>query len=222
MKKESLNIGDYEKINPLSGDYSRQNFSCIYAIVSKRSGRMYIGSAKHFGIRRRNHVNSLIKNRHHSIILQRHYDKYGIDDLYFIVFELVEWNLSVIQKEQFYLDEHSPYFNILKVAYSSIGRKFSQETIKKLSESHKGIKPSAESLEKRRISMIKTAANLSEEKKKRRREANHSKRKKVICLDTGEVLESAIAAGKSIGVRSVCMVCTGYQKTVKGFKFRYI
>jgi group I intron endonuclease len=131
----------------------KENFSCIYKITSKINGKVYVGSAKHLGIRRRNHIHRLKKGDHHNIILQRHVNKYGIDSILFEVIEKVESPSLLIEREQHYIDLLHPKFNATQKAVSAIGRKASIETRKKLSDSHRGFKPSNESLIKRSISL---------------------------------------------------------------------
>lgn len=81
-----------------------------------------------------------------------------------------------------------------------VGRKVSDETRKKLSISHLGKKPSAESIEKSR----------------------KAKFKKVVCVETGIMYESFIAAAESINktapVISACI--RGKQKTAGGFHWQ--
>lgn len=58
--------------------------TCIYMIQSNiKSKRCYIGSAVNYNIRKRLHLSQLKNNKHHSIKLQNHYNKYGKDDLIF-------------------------------------------------------------------------------------------------------------------------------------------
>ena len=60
--------------------------SGIYKIQSLiKPERIYIGSGCDLKRRRNYHWNDLRKNKHHSILLQRHYNKYGESDLSFSV-----------------------------------------------------------------------------------------------------------------------------------------
>jgi len=112
--------------------------SGIYKIESKvRPERFYIGSAIDIKDRWRCHLKDLKYNKHGSIILQRHYDKYGADDLVFSVIEPCLPQFLII-REQYYIDILNPFFNCCKIAGSCLGIKRSMETIIKLRNSHKG------------------------------------------------------------------------------------
>ena len=60
--------------------------SGIYKIESKiKPERIYIGSAKNIQFRWNLHKRELLNKKHHSHKLQWHVNKYGIDDLRFII-----------------------------------------------------------------------------------------------------------------------------------------
>lgn len=67
------------------------------------------------------HRNDLKNNKHHSLKLQRHCNKYGIDDLVFTLIEECPKELLLF-REQFYLNTIPVYFNICKIAGNCIGR----------------------------------------------------------------------------------------------------
>jgi len=109
----------------------------IYKIESKlKPERVYTGSAVNMKQRWIRHLSDLKLNKHHSIKLQRHYNKYGQSDLIFIIIELC-FPEFLTAREQYYINKLKPYFNICKIAGSSLGRNVSEETRKKLSESNK-------------------------------------------------------------------------------------
>ena len=60
---------------------------CIYAILNTITCNQYVGSTKNSYIRKRNHFNLLRKEKHHSVVLQRAFDKHGEDKFKFIVLE---------------------------------------------------------------------------------------------------------------------------------------
>jgi group I intron endonuclease len=108
----------------------------IYKIYSKiKLERLYVGSARDFGNRFERHRYELRKNVHHSIKLQRHYNKYGLDDL---VFEIIERH-DVLDREllktreKYYMDLLNPYFNSIKEAFSCAGYKHTKEACEKMS-----------------------------------------------------------------------------------------
>ena len=116
--------------------------SGIYKIQSIiKPERIYIGSAVNVNKRWSNHKRMLKNNCHDNIKIQRHSNKYGINDLVFIILEPCFTEFLTI-REQFYIDTLNPYFNICKIAGSQLGChwKLSPESCKNISEGHKGKK----------------------------------------------------------------------------------
>ena len=113
--------------------------SGIYAIKNKLNNKLYIGSAINFEKRKREHYSNLRNNKHHSKYLQRSFNKYGENNFEFIVLECCRPE-NLLIREQWYIDTLSPRYNICKIAGNSLGVKRTEETKKKLSESHKGQK----------------------------------------------------------------------------------
>ena len=127
--------------------YSIVMKSGIYSITCLVNGKRYIGSAVNFNARWSTHKCALIKGRHHSIHLQRAWDKHGGDNFRFSVLEYCEPEL-LIETEQRYLDEHRPYggagYNIAPTAGSTLGAKRTREQIEKTASKNRGRKLSAE------------------------------------------------------------------------------
>lgn len=117
---------------------SLPKISGIYKIQSKiKPERIYIGSAKDTKQRQRHHLCYLRTNKHRNTKLQNHYNKYKESDLIFSV--ILGCNIEdLIIHEQYFIDAINPWFNICKVAGSSLGRKHSIESIRKMSEIKKG------------------------------------------------------------------------------------
>jgi len=110
----------------------------IYQIKSIITGRIYIGSAVNIKIRWSRHRYDLLRNKHHSMFLQRHYNKHGLKDLEFsILEECIKENLLI--REQYYLNTLVCKFNNAKIAGSCIGVIRSQAYKNKLSTLTKGI-----------------------------------------------------------------------------------
>lgn len=104
----------------------------IYQIKSIKTERVYIGSAINIKTRWNRHRRDLLKNAHHSSFLQRHYNKYGINDLIFSIVEFCKKE-DLLLKEQIYLNSLSCEFNTCKVAGSCYGIKKSEEFKRKIS-----------------------------------------------------------------------------------------
>jgi group I intron endonuclease len=117
------------------------NASGIYAIVHIASGKRYVGSAVNMRDRRSGHLKRLGDGRHHSIYIQRAWNKSGPDAFSINVLELCERD-ALIAREQFHIDQGADY-NIARVAGSQLGYQFTEEQRAKLSASHKGQTPSA-------------------------------------------------------------------------------
>jgi len=114
----------------------------IYKIVNIINSKVYIGSAvdieKRWGI----HKYHLSKNKHHSIKLQRAYNKYGTESLIFDVLEECGKEL-LIEREQHWIDKYSSFkngYNSTPMAGSTLGRKCSEKTKRKISKSKLGKK----------------------------------------------------------------------------------
>lgn len=126
---------------------SSMRISGIYQIQSKiKPERCYIGSAVNIAHRKRIHLSDLRLNKHHSPKLQRHYDKYGIDDLVFSIVEPCLPQFLTIRENTYF--NLLPYFNCSPVAGSSLGIKRSEETKQRVRAANLGKKLSAETIEK--------------------------------------------------------------------------
>jgi group I intron endonuclease len=113
-------------------------FSAIYKIESKiHPDRIYVGSAKQTKSRWCLHLADLKKNRHHSSKLQNHYNKYGKEDLVFVVIEPCFPEFLLV-REQYYIDTLKPFFNCSPTACSTLGLKWSAKARKNLSDAKKG------------------------------------------------------------------------------------
>jgi group I intron endonuclease len=132
--------------------------SGIYAIINIVNGNKYIGSTIDIQDRWNDHIELLNKNKHHSPHLQNAWNKYGSEAFKFEILEICDGIKELLlEREQFYIDNMKPVYNISPTAGSSLGIKRSDETRTKLSESHRGKKLSDE-----------TKAKMSEAQKGRK------------------------------------------------------
>ena len=116
----------------------------IYKISSiKMLDRIYIGSSINISKRWKEHLNDLKRHKHHSIKLQRHYDKYGVADIHFSIITECE-KADIENTEQFFIDAYKPYFNSCPKVGSPHLPNVSEETRKKMSEKRKGFEWSEE------------------------------------------------------------------------------
>lgn len=137
----------------------------IYLIKNKINGKIYIGSAVNITSRWTIHRVSLNRNDHHNILLQRAWNKYGIEAFEFSVLECCEIE-NLLEYEQKWINKLKPYdknvgYNLCSVAGSQLGLKRTQET--KIKISRKGSKHSEET--KRAMSFSRKGRKKSKEHK---------------------------------------------------------
>ena len=125
--------------------------SGIYQITNQVNGKRYIGSSVCIETRWRVHLTALRDGTHHSLYLQRVFNKYGEEAFAFEILEKIKKE-QCIQREQHYFDTLSPEYNISPTAGSTLGIRLPLETRRKLSAAHKGLQVSEET--KRRLSEV--------------------------------------------------------------------
>jgi group I intron endonuclease len=132
-------------------DYPRQ-CQGIYAIRNTASWRVYVGSSENIQRRWNSHLFQLRRGTHHSITLQRSWTKHGEMAFRFEILEVVADALSLIAREQHWIDKLRAFhqklgFNAHPKAGSPRGHKFSPEIRANMSAYRKGkpMPPFAES-----------------------------------------------------------------------------
>ncbi len=120
--------------------------SGIYKITCLANKRIYIGSAVNLLKRKRDHFNTLRRNNHCNIHMQRAWNKYSPDVFTFEVLEYV-LPMSLTAREQYWLNKLKPGFNILREAGSPLGTKRSPESIEKSRQGNIGKKNTPEAIE---------------------------------------------------------------------------
>lgn len=119
--------------------------SAIYQIRNSVSGRVYVGSAVNVEQRWACHRHRLRKGNHHSIAMQRSWNKHGAEVFVFEILECVQ-PADLIAREQYWidaLDATNPKtgFNMAPTAGNSLGRKHPPEIRAKMrAKSFKGKK----------------------------------------------------------------------------------
>jgi hypothetical protein len=103
--------------------------SGIYAIENTKNGKLYVGSSVDVHKRWVQHKSSLRKGLHHSIALQRAWNKYGCDCFHFKVLEYCD---DLVGREQHYIDSLNSAYNVLPLAYRSSGRVMKKKSINKI------------------------------------------------------------------------------------------
>jgi len=116
--------------------------SGIYIIQNKITNKIYVGSSVNLKSRRKEHFNSLKKNEHHNIHLQRVYNKYKRIFRFKIIEEVKNKN-NLIKREQFWIDHYDSCkngYNICPIAGSSLGIKHTEKAKRRMALAQKGRK----------------------------------------------------------------------------------
>lgn len=127
----------------------RMKLTGVYEIVHVASGKRYVGSAGvSFKKRWRQHRESLNKGKHHSVLLQRAWDKYGGAAFEFHILRATSPD-EVVESEQAFIDFYQASdpkrgFNIAPIAGSRLGTKASPVIRAKMSAARRGQKRSPE------------------------------------------------------------------------------
>lgn len=108
-----------------------QSQSGIYCFTNIITNKKYIGSAKNIIKRQQRHLYMLRHNKHHSILFQRAFNKYGEENFKFETLEIVNDFTKIIEREQYYFDtilfSKNKYlflklsYNLCPTAYSTLG-----------------------------------------------------------------------------------------------------
>ena len=193
-----------------------ENKAGVYKIESIiNNKRIYIGSSVAMLQRKRHHLYTLRHNKHHSKKLQRHFNKYGENDLIFSVVLYCE-ECEVLQKEQEYLDLFSPYFNNCKTAGNRLGMKHSEETKRKIGLWNigrtDGIGRKLSDETKAKLSKLNSGKlnkffgrHHTEESKQKMSKASIGKGKMVLNLETGIYYSSVREAAASLNFSEVTL-----------------
>lgn len=121
----------------------------IYAIINTVNDKHYIGQAVVKHKRWKDHKIMLRLNTHRNNHLQSAYNKYGKENIIFVVLEnlLLGSKAELDAREQYWFDILKPEYNKApKAGGSCLGFKHSEETKNKWSQQRKGRKRSGEAL----------------------------------------------------------------------------
>lgn len=109
--------------------------SGIYMFLNIVNNKVYVGSTKNFRERRSSHLSDLRKDKHYNTYLQNSFNKYGEDNIKFIVLEECEV-LELIQKEQYWINlknsNNSDFGYNLCIPTDNSGHEFTEDTKHKL------------------------------------------------------------------------------------------
>src|SRR6185503_16448452 len=152
--------------------------SGIYIIRCLKNNKVYVGSAIRFTIRWREHRWALAKGTHHSVLLQRAWNKYGAEAFEFVILENCPPD-QLRSREQHYMDTLRSYepaqgFNINRDSKTRLGMPTSEAAKAKISAFNKGKIVSQET--RSRMSAASRGRKYSEEHRERCRNRKHSRK----------------------------------------------
>jgi group I intron endonuclease len=105
----------------------------IYAIINIHNGHFYIGSAVSLARRKSEHFKNLEAGKHNNPRLQNAYNRDGTNAFLFVIVEYVDHAEDLVSREQHYIDNLSPEYNIAPIAGSTLGLTYPPEVKAKLS-----------------------------------------------------------------------------------------
>lgn len=84
----------------------------VYEILNTNTNKRYVGSSINIEKRHKDHIRDLNNNKHHSIKLQRSWNKAKDKDIFkFSIIEIVD-NIDILHKrEQYYIDLYDSFYN---------------------------------------------------------------------------------------------------------------
>lgn len=89
----------------------------VYCILNKITNEFYIGSVScktTFRRRWQKHMIDLLQNKHCNNHLQNSFNKYGKEQFTFLILEIIENDIFILEREQYYIDNT----NCLKIGYN--------------------------------------------------------------------------------------------------------
>ncbi len=132
---------------------------CIYAIVNRDNGKIYIGSAINFCGRARVHRSDLKGQKHHSHYLQRAFNR-SPNSFYFEIVEEMEKPAreQIVAREQFWMDFYRSWdkksgYNLSPTAHSCLGYKHTMQTRQNMAKSRIGLRRNDETKAKMSVSI---------------------------------------------------------------------
>lgn len=146
---------------PTSIPKNQMSLGGIYQIRNVINNKVYLGSTRNFYNRRKEHNSLLVNKCHHSYILQRAINKYGIDNFIFEIVSIINDLDTLLDVEQEYLDQLKPYkygYNVSNMAASGQGPAIRAAQSKTKIKQHAEKKRSQEEL----ISLAKKQFNIEE------------------------------------------------------------
>ena len=197
----------------------------IYMHRNKLNNKVYIGQTK------QEKLNNRWKNGKGYKTCTYFYkaiQKYGWDNFEHIILEQGDWTLEEVnQKEQFYIQKYDSTNN--KKGYNIKEGGGNDISPNALPAAIKWMKEHPEFGLARAADMLKWQAEHPEEVKLHRQKAQqamvNARKRKVRCIETGIIYESAAEAARQVPnthPSKICMVCRGQRKTCGKLHWEYV
>lgn len=201
----------------------------VYLITNTITRGRYVGSSINVDLRVIQHKSDLKCQRHSNIILQRSYNKYGIEAFKFerLISCPSEYTIKL---EQWFINTFKPEYNIAKVAgANNIGIKMKKEYIIATQETKikNGVHRRASiRMQGNKYSQGSRRTKEQIDKLQKAKKDKYCKSINQLSL-TREVLDTfntAVDAAKAVGCsyKSIHRVCIGLMPTCKGYKWEYV
>lgn len=113
--------------------------SGVYSITNLENNKRYVGSSKNLSVRKGYHLGALKNNKREHPFLQEAYNKYGKENFIFEVLEYCEKE-NLIEREQYWMDHYKSYKREFGYNSSITAGKVThtEETKMKMSETRRG------------------------------------------------------------------------------------
>lgn len=116
--------------------------NCVYLIKNIKTNKVYVGSSINLKKRIISHYNLLMKGKHINNKLQNTWNKYGSENFKVIIIEENLNSKNLIAEEQYYIDKFDSVkhgYNLLPIAGSSVGNKWTDDAKIKYSKLKKSL-----------------------------------------------------------------------------------
>lgn len=204
----------------------------VYMILNKAENKVYIGQSRRLKDRFGRHKRSLENKTHHNKELQKDFDKYGKENFEFIVLQECTVDKLHELEEYFILcfDSANPLFGYNLTYGGECDRK--TERCKKLMPgNHHPMPPEL----KERLRLVATGKTPWNKGKKASAETRQKQslaklgkpahnRKSVLCVNTGEIFESSVKAGKAHNTEptNIRKCCRNERPLAGGMMWKYL
>jgi group I intron endonuclease len=118
----------------ISGVKMAKKICGIYKIINTVNGHFYVGSTYDFRVHKNRHIFNLRRGKHENDHLQKAFNLYGEAAFQFILIETLEPedDEQLWSREQHFIDQLKPAYNIAPRAGGTVGYKMTPEQLTKL------------------------------------------------------------------------------------------